>query len=97
MQALLRGLEAHMPEGVEWTHPVGGYTLWLIMRDPSIDERSLCDRLLGQGVKVVPGSIFFARPPSGARLRLSIACVDEEKILDGCSRLGRVLSTVARG
>lgn len=94
MQALLRGLEQHMPPGVHWTRPTGGYTLWLTLPGVAEAEASLCDRFARAGVKVAPGSRFFARPPATRHVRLSIACVAEERIEEGCQRLARALARV---
>jgi DNA-binding transcriptional MocR family regulator len=48
-------------------------------------------RVAQAGVKVAPGSEFFSRPPATPHFRLSIACADEDRIAEGCRRLGRAL------
>lgn len=92
MVALLDGLERYMPEGVEWTRPVGGYALWLTLPAKSGRESLWLQRLGAAGLRLAPGSRFFARAPQRVHFRLSIACVDEARIQTGCRRLGRVLS-----
>jgi DNA-binding transcriptional MocR family regulator len=92
MQALLRGLEGHMPEGVTWTRPSGGYTAWLTLPEVGGSESDVVERITTAGVKVGPGCRYFAQPPAAPHLRLSIACVDEERIENGCRRLGRALA-----
>jgi DNA-binding transcriptional MocR family regulator len=96
MQAMLAGLAEHMPPGVEWTRPAGGYTLWLGVGKSRLDERTLFMRLLQDGVSVAPGSLFVRTPPAQPSFRLSIACASEEEIAEGCRRLGRSLSSVRR-
>jgi DNA-binding transcriptional MocR family regulator len=91
MQAMLDGLEHHMPSGVRWTRPVGGYTLWLTLAEPVEAEDHLVRELLEAGVRVAPGRAFFDEPPHLAHLRLCIACVDEKRIEEGCRRLGAVM------
>jgi len=91
MQAMLRGLDEHMPPGVAWTKPSGGYTLWLTLPGAARDEPALCARIAAAGVKVAPGRRFFAKPPASPHARLSIACVDDAQIAEGCRRLGRAL------
>lgn len=91
MQAMLSGLDEHLPPAVARTRPDGGYTLWLTLPGKAADEPGICDRIARQGVKVAPGRRFYARPPAEPHLRLSIACVDEETIREGCRRLGRAL------
>jgi len=92
MQALLRGLEIHMPAGVTWTRPSGGYTAWLTLPEAGESESDLVKRITAAGVRVGPGCRYYARPPAAPHVRLSIACVDEERIESGCRRLGRVLA-----
>ncbi len=96
MQALLRALSQHMPTGVAWTRPLGGYTLWLTLPLPVAAEAEFCQRLLRDGVRVSPGRAFFARPPAAAHLRLSVSCVAGERIAEGCRRIARALDA-ARG
>jgi GntR family transcriptional regulator/MocR family aminotransferase len=95
MQTMLQSLRDCLPAGVEWTRPAGGYTLWLRLPAAKPDERTLVERGLRAGVKVVPGSQFFPRPPGLPHLRLSIACVTEEQIVEGCARLGRALAAAS--
>jgi DNA-binding transcriptional MocR family regulator len=92
MQALLRGLEDYMPVGVTWTRPSGGYTAWLTLPEVGRSESDVVERITAAGVKVGPGCRYFAHPPAEPHLRLSIACVDEERIENGCRRLGRALA-----
>jgi DNA-binding transcriptional MocR family regulator len=95
MQAMLRGLRTFLPPGVEWTEPAGGYTLWLRVHAASCPEEAIYERLLRAGVKVASGSAFFAAAPTGPpQFRLSIACVPEEEIVEGCRRLGRALAAI---
>ena len=97
MQTMLRSLKQFAPRGVEWTEPAGGYTLWLRVGAGSRSEEALYERLLQAGVKVAPGGAFF--PTSLRRqpqFRLSIACVTEEEIVEGCRRLGRGLHQPTR-
>lgn len=91
MQVLLDGLEEHLPSSIQWTQPQGGYTAWITLPDPVSDELTVVTQLNRAGVRVAPGCRFYATPPIHAHLRLSIACIDEEGIKEGCRRLGHVL------
>jgi 2-aminoadipate transaminase len=92
---MLRGLRTFLPPGVEWTEPAGGYTLWLRVHAASCPEEAIYERLVRAGVKVASGSAFFAAAPTGPpQFRLSIACVPEEEIVEGCRRLGRALAAI---
>ncbi len=92
MSAMLGGLKNHLPSEVRCTKPAGGYTLWVTLPQDARDERFWCDRFYEAGVKVAPGSRFFGAPCSGTHFRLSISCVDEAEIEEGCRRTGEVLA-----
>ncbi len=96
MQALLDGLREHMPPGVEWTEPAGGYTLWLRVPRAAGSEEELDARFLRDGVKTVPGSLFYARPDGEPGFRLSISCATEDELAEACRRLGRTLRAALR-
>lgn len=92
MRALLDGLEAHMPEGVRWTKPQGGYTLLVeVAARRGVSEDAVMAGLRAAGVLVSPGSSYFARPPRTPCFRLSIANLSPDKIEEGCRRLGKGL------
>ncbi len=92
MQALLQGLKRHMPHGVQWTRPSGGYTAWVTLKDSGMAESELLERIMREGVKIGPGHRHFANCPATTHFRLSIACVAEKQIEIGCRLLGRALT-----
>jgi 2-aminoadipate transaminase len=67
-------LRAHMPAGVTWSEPTGGFFSWLTV---AADTMELRPAALEAGVAYVPGSLFY--PGSGGRneLRLSFSLLDE--------------------
>lgn len=96
MQTLLHGLERHMPNGVKWTRPSGGYTSWVTLEEGRLEESELLERIRREGVKVGPGSRYFANRPAANHFRLSVACVDERQIEIGCRLLGRAIASALR-
>ena len=57
MQVMLRGLEAHLPvPGVEWTRPVGGYTLWVRLPGRHLEEAEFMAHLEAHGLLVRPAA-----------------------------------------
>jgi len=92
MKTMIDALEQHLPADVEWTRPAGGYTLWLTLPHDVESESKIRSDLHNAGVLVAPGRRFYATAPAHAHLRLSIACVDETRIEEGCRRLGGVLT-----
>jgi len=97
MQAMLKGMAAHMPPGVEWTRPAGGYTLWVQIPPAAGTEAELEARLRHHGVAVVAGNHFFCSPQPMPAFRLSIANLKEPQIAEGCLRLGRALAEAMEG
>jgi DNA-binding transcriptional MocR family regulator len=91
MQTALRALDACLPRGTLCARPSGGYLLWLRLPGSPHSESETCARLLRAGVRVAPGRPFFGAPPAAPHARLSIACLDEAAIAEGCRRIGRVL------
>jgi GntR family transcriptional regulator/MocR family aminotransferase len=89
--ALLEALAQRMPEGARWTHPEGGYQVWLELAG-AIDTRDLLADAVAQGVLFAPGSQFYSdgRPSNG--LRLAFAMADEDALRRGVERLARVVA-----
>jgi len=57
--AMNLALKRHMPEGVQWTLPAGGYFVWLQL-PAEVDALMLHREAIGQGVSLAPGPIFSA-------------------------------------
>ena len=93
MRTMVQSLKASLPaNGVEWTEPTGGYTLLLRLRTrKTLHEARLVEQLRQAGVLVSPGSLYFSKPADTPCFRLSIANLTEDRIQEGCRRLGRVL------
>ncbi len=92
MAVLLAALRRYLPaRGVRWTEPVGGYTLMLWV-DTTLSESQLDERLRRAGVRLAPGSAFFATGQTEVSFRLSIANLTEPEIEEGCRRLGHALA-----
>jgi DNA-binding transcriptional MocR family regulator len=97
MSALLQGLKRHLPEqGVSWTQPLGGYTLWLSVEGTALDEAEFDTRLRQAGVVASRGSLFFSSESRGVHFRISVANLSEDEIEEGCRKLGRVLARAVR-
>jgi 2-aminoadipate transaminase len=86
--AMLDGLERHMPDGATWSHPDGGYFIWLDLPD---EAPALADAERA-GVTFVPGTDFFADGSGAQSLRLAFSFVSPDEIADGVARLAAVLA-----
>jgi 2-aminoadipate transaminase len=91
---MLAALERHMPDGVRWTDPKGGFFTWLTLPE-GIDASDLAQRAVARGVGIIPGVLFFTKGAGGSNARLSFSLVDEGLIDDGIGRLGDLLARPA--
>jgi 2-aminoadipate transaminase len=87
---MLDALAAHMPEGVSWTRPAGGFFVWLTAGE-HVDTRDLVDPAARLGVAFVPGAPFYPGPEGANRIRLSYSRVADSAIDDGVQRLAALL------
>jgi DNA-binding transcriptional MocR family regulator len=88
--AMLVALEAHMPPGVAWTMPLGGFFVWLTLPPPllAVETRRFAREA---GVWVLAGHPFFAEEPTGQHLRLAYSYVSPDGIDTGIQALAGVL------
>ncbi len=79
---MLDTLETHMPKGVEWTRPRGGFYIWVTLPE-SADASDVFATSIEKGAAFVIGSAF---DPEGTRnncLRLAFSHTPEERIAEG--------------
>ena len=89
--AMLEALERELGGRAQWSHPAGGYFLWLELPEGT-DAAELLGRATKAGVTFVPGA-DFGGPPNSARLAFSFASPAE--IDEGVSRLGALVPAAA--
>lgn len=88
--AMLSGLTENMPAGTTWTHPHGGFFVWVTLPE-GLDAYALLPRAVTAKVAYVPGTAFFADGLGSRNMRLSFCFPTAERILEGTRRLGEVL------
>jgi 2-aminoadipate transaminase len=89
--AMLGALEREMPDGVYWSHPEGGYFLWVDLPE-SVDAAGLLRRATDAGVTFVKGADFFPSNGAGASsARLAFSFETPERITEGVSILASLL------
>jgi 2-aminoadipate transaminase len=89
-ELLLEAMDAHMPEGVRWTRPRGGFFSWVTL-PAGTDAAELARKAMAEGVAVVPGTPFFPDAQRQGHLRLSFSRVDDDLVAEGVRRLGAIL------
>jgi DNA-binding transcriptional MocR family regulator len=93
--AMEEALERHMPEGVEWTHPEGGMSVWVTL-PPGFDASELMIHVRERGVLFAPGRYFYFQAPKPNTLRLSFSALDERRIARGIGTLAELLRVEMR-
>lgn len=92
--ALLTALTDHMPPGVSWTVPTGGFYSWLTL-PPGFDATAMLPRAVTHLVAYVPGTGFYADGQGRSNLRLSFCYPPPARIVEGVKRLSNVMSEEA--
>jgi 2-aminoadipate transaminase len=89
-ETMLAALEEHMPAGVTWTRPSGGFFVWLTAPE-QIDARALLAPAGRLGVAYVPGAPFYTDLQGDNQFRLSFSRADEASIREGIRRLATLI------
>jgi 2-aminoadipate transaminase len=91
--AMLESLAEHFPpeSGLTWTHPTGGFYVWLTLPD-GLDARAMLAKAISARVAYVPGGSFYADGQGGSNLRLSYCFPPPERIREGVRRLAGVVT-----
>src|SRR3954451_13774565 len=89
--ALSAALERHMPAGVSWTEPTGGFLTWVALPE-ELDTFALRPAATEAGVAYVPGPPFH--PGDGGRnaMRLSFSHLTESQLQTAAERLAGVVA-----
>jgi len=85
-RALDRALREHMPEGVSWSRPTGGFFSWLTL-PAGYDAMDLRTAAIEAGVMYVPGSLFYAGEGPRPEARLSFSALGEDDLETAVVRL----------
>ena len=84
--ALLSSLTDMMPPGTRWTHPDGGFYVWLTLPE-GLHSKEMLPRAIASRVAYVPGTGFFADGSGSSNMRLSYCFPPPERIREGVRRL----------
>ena len=88
--ALSAALTRHMPEGVEWTEPTGGFLTWLTLPE-EVDTLALRPAAIAAGVAFVPGPPFHVGDNGRNELRLSFSHLSGPELKTAVERLAGVV------
>ena len=93
---MLNSLKEHMPEGVSWTIPKGGFYVWVTLPN-EINASDVFEAAYKNGAAFVIGNAF---DPAGVKndcLRLSFASTPEDKIARGIEIVANAVKSVING
>ena len=89
---MVDALAEFMPEGVTWTHPGGGFFVWVTLPD-GMTASQLLPIAAQHGVGFLPGRFFYpAADGEDQSLRLSFSVLANDRIREGIARLGSAIS-----
>jgi 2-aminoadipate transaminase len=88
--ALSEALTRHMPDGVEWTEPTGGFLTWLTLPE-GLDTFAMRPVAAAAGVAYVPGPPFHVGGRGRNTMRLSFSHLTETELGTAVERLAGVV------
>lgn len=93
--AMSQALREHFPDTATWTHPVGGFYIWVTL-PRWIDTRALLAAAVERLVAYVPGTAFYTDGRGADQMRLAFSHPSEDRIREGVARLGALLDDEER-
>ena len=87
---MLASLEKYMPEGITWTHPKGGFYVWVTCPE-HVDTTDVLTEAIRNGAVFVIGKAFDPEARRNNSLRLSFSYPPEEKIEQGVKIVAQAL------
>lgn len=88
---MLDSMKKYFPEGIKYTFPTGGLFTWIELKE-GLNAADVLKEALKENVAYVPGGSFFPNGGHTNFFRMNYSCMDEEKIVEGIKRLGKVLA-----
>lgn len=90
-RAMLRALDEYFPPEASWTHPEGGFFVWVTL-PPYVDTGSMLPEALDRGVTYVPGDGCFPDGREGKNcMRIAFCYESPENIDEAIRRLAEVI------
>lgn len=90
-RAMLKALEEYFPPEATWTHPEGGFFVWVTLPQ-YVDANSMLAEALDHGVIYTPGDSFYPDGKQGRNsMRLGFCYESPENIEEAIRRLAEVI------
>jgi 2-aminoadipate transaminase len=88
---MLEALREHFPAHARWTHPDGGFYVWVTL-PRWVDTQAMLAAAVERLVAYVPGTAFYPDGRGGHQMRLAFCHPTEGRIREGIARLGTLLA-----
>jgi 2-aminoadipate transaminase len=88
--AMLDALTEQFPDTATWTHPSGGFYVWVTLPTWA-DTTSMLAAAVERRVAYVPGTAFYPDGRGADRMRLAYCYPTEDRIREGVARLATLL------
>ena len=88
--AMLEALDEHFPADATWTHPHGGFYVWVTL-PRWVDAQAMLAAAVERRVAYVPGTAFYPEGRGTNQMRLAFCHPPEDRIREGIARLGALL------
>lgn len=88
--AMLHALAEEMPDGATWTHPAGGFFVWVTLPE-GLDSQAMLPRGVDARVAFIPGGAFYADGQGARNVRLSYCFPPPDRIKTGVQRFAEVV------
>jgi len=89
--AMLTALVEHFPADASWTHPAGGFYVWVTLPG-YLDTQAMLAAAVERWVAYVPGTAFYPDGRGRDKMRLAFCYPTEDDIAEGVRRLGLLLA-----
>lgn len=93
----VKEIEDKLLNWVEFTPPEGGLRLWLKLKDKTIDCDKFYEKLVHNGVVVIPGEVYSIDDEKVYGFALSFADIEKEDIIKGIDIIAKTFSQVLTG
>ena len=92
---MMKTIKEEFPKEATYTYPEGGLFTWVVLPE-YMNARELAVEALKQNVAYVPGGSFYPNGGNENTFRLNYSNMDDERIVEGITRLGKVLKDAIR-
>ena len=86
-------LRQHMPSTVSWTHPGGGFFIWVQLPIEQDSESFLEEAISVSKVSYIIGRAFTCDDSGKNCLRLAFSSENPDRIQEGVSRLANLIKS----